>query len=218
MAGLMPRIGRVGLAGVLLSAALLAFCFACYRSASIEGNSGAKMNDQSEQKVPFREETGTATSSPGMLMTQPVKDGPPFTNPPIHSLPAGTLVTVKLKNSLSSRGAAGERFSAVMDEPIVVDGEVIVGRGIDVSGRVESAQASPGTRSSNSFRLTLDSMTIRGKLCPLHTASLFAKATSGEAGKWPIVGISSTDGRQNVRLKKGRRLTFRLTEAAPLGG
>jgi hypothetical protein len=148
---------------------------------------------------------------------------PPFTSPISPSLPAGTLLTVRLQNSLSSLGVrAGKIFSAVVDEPVVIDGNILVGRGTGVSGRVESAQTSPPTRNSASLRLILDSITIKGKQWPLQTASLFARGAPGEGHNLSIAsGLGEAPysvGPTTVRLKKGRRLTFRLTQAVSLGG
>jgi len=211
MAGLLARIGGLGLV-----AATLALGAGCSRSASMQGgNSGAQVNDQ---KVPFRQDGDPDGLSPiSSQMEQKAKAGDelPFTGPAPRTLPSGTLLTVKLKRSLSSAEAhAGDRFSAVIDEPIITGGNVIIGRGTEVSGRIESAQASPLTHSSNSLRLVLDTIMIGGTRLPLHTASLFAREASLEARNLPVV---STEAGSGVRLKKGRRLTFRLTEAVSWG-
>jgi hypothetical protein len=206
----------------------VALAAGCSRSASFEGGDANARADQ--QKAPFPEDTGSGLPKDHATVAsqKPGKDvdanhAPPFTTPMSPSLPAGTLLTVRLRDSLSSvRVRVGEIFSAVVDEPVVIDGNVLVRRGTGVSGRVESAQTSPPTRNSASLRLILDSITVQGKQWPLQTASLFARGAPGEAHNPPLVGglgeAPYSVGPSTVRLEKGRRLTFRLTQAVSLGG
>jgi len=173
----MLRGRKIEVAIVVLGVALAA---GCSRSASLGGAASARAD---QQKAPFPEDTGSSLPEDHATAAsqKPGKDvdanhAPPFTSPMSPSLPAGTLLTVRLQNSLSSlRVRAGEIFAAVVDEPVVIDGNILVGRGAGVSGRVESAQTSPPTRNSASLRLILDSITIKGKQWPLQTASLFAR-------------------------------------------
>jgi hypothetical protein len=220
----MPMGKKIDVAVVVLGVALAA---GCSRSASLQGGARAPAD---QQKAPFPEDTGSSLPEDrGTVVSQkPGKDvdanhAPPFTSPISPSLPAGTLLTVRLQNSLSSlRVRAGDSFLAVVDEPVVIDGNILVGRGAGVSGRVESAQTSPPTRNSASLRLLLDSITIKGKQWPIQTASLFARGAPGEAHNLPLAnGFGEAPyaaGPTTVRLKKGRRLTFRLTQAVSLGG
>jgi hypothetical protein len=214
---------KIEVAIVVLGVALAA---GCSRSASLQG-AGASAD---QQKAPFPEDTGSSLPEDHATVAsqKPGKDvnanhAPPFTSAMSPSLPAGTLLTVRLQDSLSSlRVRAGEIFSAVVDEPVVIDGNILVGRGTGVSGRVESAQTSPPTRNSASLRLILDSITIKGKQWPLQTASLFARGAPGETHNLPVASgpgeAPYSVGLTTVRLKKGRRLTFRLTQAVSLGG
>jgi len=67
--------------------------------------------------------------------------GIPFHDP--ANLPAGTLLTVRLKNSISAENpGANGIFEAVVDDPVVIEGNRLVPRGATVVGRVESARAS----------------------------------------------------------------------------
>jgi hypothetical protein len=216
---------KVKVAIVVLGLALAA---GCSRSGSLQGNDASARSDQ--QKAPFPENTGSGLpEDQGTAVSQkPGKDvdathAPPFTSPIFPALPAGTLLTVRLENSLSSlRVHAGQIFSAVLAEPVVIDGNTVVERGAGVSGRVESAQASPPTRNSASLRLILDSITIKGKQWPLQTASLFARGAAAEAHNLAVASAPGeapySAGPSTVRIKKGRRLTFRLTQALSLGG
>jgi hypothetical protein len=204
----------------------LALASGCSRSTSLQSGDA----NANQQKAPFPEDTGSSLpeTHATAVSRKPGKDvdanhAPPFTSPIPPALPAGTLLTVRLQNSLSSlKVRAGEIFLAVLAEPVVINGNTVVERGAGVSGRVESAQTSPPTRNSASLRLILDSITIKGKQWPLQTASLFARDASSEAHNLPVANgpgeAPYSVGPSTVRLKKGRRLTFRLTQALPLGG
>ncbi|MCE5308972.1 MAG: hypothetical protein LLG20_15140 [Acidobacteriales bacterium] len=72
---------------------------------------------------------------------QPVAPPPPPPEPKRVTLTAGTLLSVRLMEALSSdRVQAGDSFSASLDQPVVVDGYVIAERGARVSGKVISAE------------------------------------------------------------------------------
>jgi len=105
---------------------------------------------------------------------------------------------------------AGDAFTAVVAEPVTIDGDMLVDRGTTVAGAIESAQESSAQRSTGFLRLTLSAITIDGKQLPLQTSSLFAK------GRPPEHPASNETGLSRVRLPQGRRLTFRLTSSAPL--
>jgi hypothetical protein len=72
---------------------------------------------------------------------EPAVEAPPPRIPHTATLPAGTLITVRLSETLSSeKNAAGDAFSATLDQPIVADGYVIAERGARVEGRVVAAE------------------------------------------------------------------------------
>jgi len=122
-------------------------------------------------------------------------------------LPAGTLLTVQLENSLSAvRVHGGDAFTASVAAPLVVEGETVVERGAEVSGRVEAAQS---RRGSGYVRLRLTAITIGGAPVPIQTSSLFA---TGAAKQMNVAsgGNPSTQPLGGVRIAKGRQLTFRL--------
>ena len=136
------------------------------------------------------------------------------------NLPAGTLLTVRLRSPISAEnsGAKGT-FEAVIDEPVVVEGNKLIPRGASVAGRVESAQTSNLRHNRGYVRLALDSIHFAGANLSVQTSSLFVK---GSASAGLDVQGRVEDSRGDVpsnqppagviRLEKGRRLTFRLTE------
>jgi hypothetical protein len=125
-----------------------------------------------------------------------------------RNLPAGTLLTVRLKDPISAENPdARGTFDAVVDDPVVIEGHTLIPRGATVAGRVESARASKMKRNRGYVRLALDSVQLSGVELPIQTSSLFVRGNSADA-QAPQTQSSSAA----INLEKGRRLTFRLTE------
>jgi hypothetical protein len=125
-----------------------------------------------------------------------------------QGLPAGTLLTVRLKNPIFADGrGASEAFDAIVDEPVLVEGNTLLPRGASVAGRVEAAHASRLKRNRGYVRLKLDSLAFAGQELPIQTSSLFV---NGNADESEAEGSEGSPG--IIRLESGRRLTFRLTE------
>jgi hypothetical protein len=187
---------------------------------------GPQSGDTSTQadphQVPFHDGEGIAAARPGESASAQdgglnPETGLPFQNP--QSLPAGTLLTVRLRNPISAEDPdVNARFEAVVDEPVVIEGNKLVPRGATVAGRVESARASSVRRNRGYVRLTLDSIHLAGANLPIQTSSLFVRGNSGDnpvaQGQVAQGGMVQSEASAAViRLEKGRRLTFRLTES-----
>src|SRR5689334_1942582 len=57
------------------------------------------------------------------------------------TIPAGTSVAVRLQQSVSSASSnAGDRFDAVLDEPLVINGQTVAPRGAAAVGKVVQAK------------------------------------------------------------------------------
>jgi len=97
----------------------------------------------------------------------------------IDGLPAGTEIIVRLQAALSSADSrVGDSFAAVVDEPVIVAGKIVVPQGATVTGKVMAARASRSLRQPGYLRVTLTSMVMNGKAVPLRTSSIFAKGGS----------------------------------------
>ena len=84
-----------------------------------------------------------------------------------------------------------------------MDGNIIIPKGANVAGRVESAQTSRIKPNRGYVRLALQSVDIGDRRVAVQTASLFAR--EAPLGNQPI---------SVIHLERGRRLTFRLAETA----
>ncbi len=176
----------------------------CNGPASIPSDESSAPTDQ--HQAPFHDEASqSVVSSSAKLLhasDQAAKpDNLPFQD---ENLPAGTLVTVSLEGAISG-GSSGmhDTFDAVVDVPVVIEGNTLIARGTIVSGRVQSVRTSKVKPDRGYICLALASIHVRGIDVPVQTADLYARQS-------PTTSRSSSA----IRLEKGRRLTFRLTEPA----
>jgi hypothetical protein len=171
---------------------------------------GVLASDQSpasDQQVPFDASHGTGVFPTASL--------------PLADVPAGTPLTVRMRSALSSATSqSGDNFDAVLDEPITVEGQVIVPRGSAVAGRVVAARASTGPTEAGYLRLSLTAITLHGHLLPVETSSVFLKgAPPGPQNLMPAGGdqeATDVTVKSDVEFPAGRRLVFRLTRVLPV--
>jgi hypothetical protein len=121
-------------------------------------------------------------------------------------IPARTPITVRLQQSLSSASAVpGERFEAVLDEPIVMDNQVLVPSGAYVSGHVVSARRSGRLRHPGELALTLDGITVGNQQVRVLTSSIAVHGRShkkrnlgwigGGTGGGALIGALAAGGK-----------------------
>ena len=166
-----------------------------------------------------------------------------------HHVPAGTPITIRLQTGISSANShAGDSFTAVLDEPIVVSGQTVAPRGAAVLGRVVAVRRSGRLHDPGYLRLALASITVAGKTVPVQSSSIFVKGKSHVQRNWENAGtgagalIDSLPGsskpaipgspvgasagtglpygavNKDVGFGAERRLTFRLTDAVDVKG
>lgn len=110
-------------------------------------------------------------------------------------IPAGTPITVRLQNSVSSRySVPGQPFEAVLDQPIVVDNEVVVPTGSLITGHVTSARRSGRLRHPGEIALTLDSVTIGQRRVLVETSSVVARGGSHKKRNLAWIGGGTGGG------------------------
>ena len=185
----------------------------CARPVGPQSDDGAPPTDQ--HSVPFHDVAGqdSRPNDPASATDHPTPDTAlPFHDP--KNLPAGTLLTVRLKNPIFAQNP-GEKgtFEALVDEAVVVEGNKLVPRGTPVLGRVESARSSSVGSNRGYVRLALDSIRLGDFDLPVLTSSLFVRGNFAESS--PSQGDTAQRSSPIViHLEKGRRLTFRLSEPA----
>lgn len=191
----------------------LAATVSCARPAGLQSDDTAAHADP--PAVPFHEAATSARSAEtSATLDNPLNSQTSLPFQDSNNLPAGTLLTVRLKEPISAENPdANLAFEAVVDEPVAIEGNQVVARGVTVSGRVESTRASNLKRNRGSVRLTLDSIHLSGATLPIQTSSLFVRGNAGNAEVRPAAGLQTDDSTGVIRIEKGRRLTFRLSES-----
>jgi hypothetical protein len=124
-------------------------------------------NDVSTQMAP----NGAVSPQPG----HPVEAGrqalPPA--PPPITLPEGTIIRVRLAESLDTRSnRAGQRFTATLDTPIVVDSTIVIPRGAHFAGRIDASKASGRFKGRAVLGLRLDSFELNGNTYQIATSDV----------------------------------------------
>jgi hypothetical protein len=119
----------------------------------------------------------------------------PFAESKPLVIPANTAIYIRLNQGISSSTAqSGQYFSAVLDEPLAIDGQTLAPRGTAVTGKVVSARESGHLHNSGYLRITLASMTVNGKSVPLQTNSVFVSGGSYKKRNLAFIGGGAGGG------------------------
>lgn len=130
----------------------------------------------------------------------------PFSGDKPAVVPAGTEIYVRLQQPLASTTAQpGESFSAVLDQPLMVDNQTVVATGAALTGKVLAAHRSGHLHNAGYLRITLTSITLQGKSLPLETNSVFIGGGSfrkrnlafigGGTGAGALIGAAGGGGK-----------------------
>jgi hypothetical protein len=109
-----------------------------------ERASTAHPRESAPEEPAYTENPSAAASAPVTTAAAPPQAAAPAVRQPEHiTIPVGTVVTVRMIDSIDSqRNRPGEEFAATVDAPIVVGDRVVIPRGSDARVRlVQSASA-----------------------------------------------------------------------------
>lgn len=118
-----------------------------------------------------------------------------FSHPEELTIPSGTPLTVRLSTAVSSASShAGDRFDAVLDSPLVINGKTVAPSGAAVTGKVIAAEESGHLQHPGMIQLALDTITINDKAIPLATSSVIARGASHNKRNLAWIGGSTAGG------------------------
>lgn len=101
---------------------------------------------------------------------QPAADDAPAATQPII-VPAGTTLTVRLGEDLGSRiSEMGQRFSATLDNDVVVNGETVIAAGAAVSGKVVLARPAGAVAGEAILQLKVTAVNVNNANLPVVTS------------------------------------------------
>jgi hypothetical protein len=157
------------------------------------------------QKLPFDRQPKSSGRSPSQsLFSADAK------------LPEGATISVTLRNPVSSATShMGDTFSAIVDEPLTVDGQILVPRGTMATGRVLEAKSSGSLLEPGYFRIVLVSLNLAVRPVAIETSSIFEKGGPREEIN-VSAGIAAGAAHEDVSFDSGRRLNFRLAQTVDL--
>jgi len=122
------------------------------------------------------------------------------------TIPAGTRISVRTIDSIdSTKNRVGYRFQASLEEPLSVDGNVVVPKGADVYGRLEGSKETGTFTGRSQLKLELTGIVVQGQTVPLVTGEYevsgkskgesTAKRTVGGAALGGIIGALAGGGK-----------------------
>ena len=111
---------------------------------------------------------------------------PPPAPPPVV-IPAGTLLTITIDQTVSSKtNNNGDTFAASLAAPISVDGVTVLPTGTRAKGTVVQAESAGRVKGGAVLALTLDSLTVNGQPYSIQTSE-FEETIKGR-GKRTAIG------------------------------
>jgi hypothetical protein len=151
---------------------------------------------------------GTSPTIPSNQRTAPlaVEKDEVATSSPAVTIPAGTRISVRTIDSIdSTRNRVGFRFQASLEEPLSVDGNVVVPKGADIYGRLEESKKTGTFTGRSELKLELTGIVVHGQTVPLVTGEYevsgkskgesTAKRTVGGAAIGSIIGALAGGGK-----------------------
>jgi len=157
-------------------AVLLVVCLltACSKKPAEDANSANPQTQSGSSNT-----TSQATPPPAPAAApQPAPEAPPK---PIV-VPAGTVLTVRLQQALSSKTSnQGDPFNATLAEPVLVGGKTVIPAGSSVSGTVTEAHQAGRFKGGATLNLVLSAVTVGPKTYQISTTTM--SQTSKGKGK-----------------------------------
>ncbi len=125
----------------------------------------------------------------------PPQPPPPPPPPEKVTIPAGTQLSVRLNDPLSSESnKVGDTFHGSLSTPIVLNGETVIPSGADIVGRVANVQSAGRFAGSSLLTLELTSVSVNGKTYNIQT-NQWSKQGKGEGKSTATkVGVGTVAG------------------------
>jgi hypothetical protein len=133
------------------------------------------------------ENANAAAPTAPVIAAEPDKADKPVEN--TITIPAGTKLHIVLIDALSTdRNHPGDRFSASLSQPVIVDGETVLPERTKVNGRVTDVARSGRVKGRASIRLVLTGVVRNGKRFEISTKPFVEVAQSTKKRDGAIIG------------------------------
>jgi hypothetical protein len=181
---------RISFKYFVISSLGLVFCLAALPIS-------AQQNRPGDVSVAPMQQDRQDPRGPGAPADQDMQQPPPeHPAPQSLTLPAGTVVRVRVNERLSSdRNVPGDGFSAVLDQPIVIDGWVVARRGQSESGRVSEALKAGRVSGTSKLGLEITDLTlVDGQQVQIQTQLLQSSAGTSHGQDAATIGTTTAVG------------------------
>jgi hypothetical protein len=112
-----------------------------------------------------------------------------------YSIPAGEAIRVRIDQTIDSRrNRPGDRFTATLNGPILIDGRVAIPNGTRFDGHVTDARRSGRFKGRAVVGLTLDSFTIEGEEYRIDTSADRRVSRSHKKRNFAFIGGGALAG------------------------
>jgi hypothetical protein len=149
-------------------------------------------------------------------------------NPAFVTIPAGTQISVRTIDAIdSSYNLVGDRFQASLEEPLKLEGNLVVARDALVFGRLTQSKESGTFAGRSQLRLELTGIVVNGKTVPVVTGEYEARGSSrgastvkraiGGAALGALIG-AAVDGGQGAAIGAGAGAGAGVTSEIITGG
>ena len=144
----------------------------------------------SEPEKPPSEQPAAAAPVPAAAPAPaPPPPPPPPPQPVTVTIPDGTVVSVRtIDNIDSSTSQAGQTFRASLDAPLLVDGRVVVPKGLNVNLKIVTASSAGKFSGASELTVSLDSFTYQGRTYRLSSSSVQEKGASRGKRSGAVIG------------------------------
>jgi hypothetical protein len=111
------------------------------------------------------------------------------------AIPIGTSITVRMIDAVNSeQSRLGETFRASVDEPVMVDGQVVVPRGADALTKLVEDQQSGKIAGKTVLTLVLQQVLVNGRMVDLTSGDVSQSSGSRGARSAKVIGGTAALG------------------------
>lgn len=162
-----------------------------------DSNSKPKYAPQDADRPPYSNDRPRRYAPREQHAAQPTPPDQASQGQPLPStltIPAGTILLIRTNDPLSSdHNQVGDRFTATLEQPIVVDGWVVARRGQVLVGQVKAAQKAGRVKGTSQLGLELTDITlVDGRQAPILTE--LWKGSGGTSHGQDAATIAGTTG------------------------
>lgn len=122
------------------------------------------------------------------------------------TIPAGTVLDVKIASSISSQDPAGRNFAAQLDQDVAVKGQVLLKAKTQAFGKIKSSRANP--RKNEPLTLELTSISVNGHNVSVKTNTVQPGSPTRSARQARYGHTAGT-----LTVTPGTKMQFQLTRA-----